>query len=394
MTLHHYDLNLSSFSELPQKHMTDAKIQAFRHPLVNFTGGIVFNDCETDAPFRHLRFGRPVDHFVKDLVYADRLKGSYIYAGAAYHHFGHVMAEMVHRILPSIKIAGNKPLLFVNALNETTHLADMPIFFKDILKFLNVCPNAVTIINSDTVVDDLLVVQQASNFGQGPVRGYTEALRDFSVPRLQTLYGQNVANRKIYVSKSRIAHGGRFLGERYLETLLEEEGFETIHPQELEFAKQLHLYSQAKIVIFSEGSACHGTELLGKDNFEVCGLLGRRPSHLKIFRNALSPRSREYHDGVVGAYIGSAITRRGENTPLDEFGVSVFCPHELTELLKKIIPGNDIKFDRHLYAECAHVDLDKYIAHCRAITSPIVESSACPGLVNAFRNRIETTVAL
>jgi hypothetical protein len=123
-----HDLETATFSA--------AKLQAFRGPVLRFQGGIV--PPPDDDSFRHFRGGKTVDGFETNLDYANNLKGEYIYGGPLYHHFGHFMAEFVHRILPSHQTFGQHTFVFLTAKGENNKFEKIPPWIQGILDFTGI----------------------------------------------------------------------------------------------------------------------------------------------------------------------------------------------------------------------------------------------------------------
>jgi hypothetical protein len=94
------------------------------------------------------------------------------------------------------------------------------------------------------------------------------------------------AHQIVYVSRSKFASCtskdtllGSFAGEALLEKLLFQRGVKIIHPELLPLKEQLEIYLGASALIFSEGSAQHGLELLGFDAFKEVIIICRRPQN-------------------------------------------------------------------------------------------------------------------
>lgn len=66
------------------------------------------------------------------------------------------------------------------------------------------------------------------------------------------------AYERIYISRSRVS-GRKLLNESAVEKLFISFGFAIVHPQELSAADQVHLFSRAKYIAGSGGSAMHNT---------------------------------------------------------------------------------------------------------------------------------------
>src|SRR5262249_4947602 len=125
-----------------------AHVQAFKHPLVDtkphgFHGGPVLLDPSHEA-LRHTRSWRPVDYFDSGENFDLTLDGAYVYGGPSYHHFGHVMSEMVHRILPSRSVFDCRRWLFVLARGESTSYESRQPFFRQLLEFCEISPDSVS----------------------------------------------------------------------------------------------------------------------------------------------------------------------------------------------------------------------------------------------------------
>jgi len=299
-----------------------------------------------------------------------KLEGSYVYSGPTYSHFGHVMSEMVHRIIPSKRIfaAGQRetaPMqwLFITARGEAAGYESLRPFFKEILNFCEIKADSVTLVNRNTVVERLSICEQGSDFGGGPKPGYLDDVREFSEPRLNKLHGPAEKNAKVYVSRSRLEpRGAMFLGESYIESLLAEEGFTIFYPEEHSFTAQMNVYRKAAVLVFPEGSAIHGTELLGTDMLGQAYMLPRRERHFSIFRKVLEGRAREVHIMDAAPEIGTAIIARGtKSTPNDWAAVSCFDLEALVTFFRTHGLAKLPTLDRQKYFETAESDLRRYI---------------------------------
>lgn len=305
-----------------------AKVQAFEDPIVRspdgFRGGPVLEDA-ADAPLRHTRDGRPFDSFRAGAEYTARLEGEHVYAGPIHDHFGHFMSEMVHRVLPAKRLGLKGPFLFVTTAGWTPHptYGDFPGFAKEVLSFLEIGPRDVRVVSENTAVELLHVVEAGSDLGGGPKPGYLDALRPFATRRLDALHGATTRPAKLYVSRSALAPEGSVLGEAYFERLLEREGFAIFRPEEMRFTPQMDHYRKAEIVVFPEGSACHGAELLGAGMMGRTFIIPRREGQTRSFRRVLEPRSVAFEVAEGCAeYLGTASIHPRTGTPLTHVGVS------------------------------------------------------------------------
>jgi hypothetical protein len=367
--------------------LADARVQVFG---ALFDGGPVLGDDRLSLRLRHRRYRRPVDRFARHAGYDHRLPGDWIYGGPAHTHFGHVMSEMIHRLLPSRRLFGAAGILFVGTEDEEamTGFDSLPDFFQQILSYLAIDPDAVRILHRNHVVERLHIVEQGSDFGGGPKPGYLAELRAFSAPRLQELIAPCrrpghplaalLAARQIYVSRSAVVPSGGFLGESLLDAALAEAGFTIFRPEAHPVWVQLAVYRQARLVVFAEGSACHGTELLGTAMMRTCLLLSRRESHLDIFRGILAPRARVFGYLPCGPDIGTAAVHPETGEPLDNLGVSLVDPSSLSAFLRAWGASTPPVIDRARYAAAAEQDFTAYLDwhrwHSRLCDEPALDA--------------------
>jgi hypothetical protein len=79
----------------------------------------------------------------------------------------------------------------------------------------------------------------------------------------------------VFISRARLHERGRFAGESYLDDTLAAAGVTVFHPETVDFETQMRLYRRARCLIFSEGSALHGLQLLGHLDADVVVLVRR-----------------------------------------------------------------------------------------------------------------------
>jgi hypothetical protein len=175
---------------------------------------------------------------------------------------------------------------------------------------------------------------------------------------------------------------GLLLGERYVESLLAEAGFSVYRPEEHPLVDQMNVYRHARQLIFPEGSACHGAELLGRQLQRVA-LLNRRPAPKPaMFRAVLKPRARHYAEFERNRYVG-ALPIGPARPPLAHAGVSVFEVDGLLEFLAaEELADLRARFDRAAYADAALRDFDRHVAWALAHprTNPDDVRAAAPPL--------------
>lgn len=183
------------------------------------------------------------------------IRGTWLYGGMLYQHFGHFLAESTSRLWAVDHLAGgidgvlflpkkqmNRPKRFVAPLQP---LLDMfsPHFAR---------AQAPT---SPVRVERLVLAPQG--FGTGAMMAGNPEYRTF----VQQSFGRSIAAEgaeKIYISRSRLfSKRGRYFGEARIEALLAAEGYRIFHPQEHPIEEQIAHYKAARKIISSDSSALH-----------------------------------------------------------------------------------------------------------------------------------------
>jgi tetratricopeptide (TPR) repeat protein len=368
----------SALTSKPLDHRTfsNVGVEALKQPLLPIVlGGPVLLD-PAFAQFRHKRGDRVCDRYEERASFDKYLKGEWAYFGPKYPHFGHIMAETIHRILPSkIFFPDIHNCLVVTAVNDDSGAGydGLAICYREVLEFCEIDPHAILVLNENTVVEHLSICEQGSSLEGRPTPWYLEVLRDFSTRRLDQIHRSRSHPAKVYVSKSKILHGGTILGERYIEGLLGAEGFFVFHPEEAPLSLQMDVYRKAKELVFSEGSAFHGTELLGEKMLNRTFLLVRRKDGRGIFANILQPRSKQFEMFLDTFFLGTIVVDGETRVPHTEFAVSLldidrfvtfFRHHQLARLddidIRQYFDAaeKDLKayFSYHIHAEILEVD--------------------------------------
>ena len=336
-----------------------ARVEAFKGL---FHGGIVLPDDSLISRFRHLRGSRPVDDFSSDAEFDSFVEGEFNYIGPVYYHFGHFMSEMVHRIVPTKKLFSCDRWLMVGCsvekhLNSTEKF---PEFLVQIFDYLNIKMSDITIVSQNSIVRKINISEPGAVPGLEPNRSYLDLVGAFSQNRLDEIYKNSDSPNKVYVTRSGLAGAGAFLGEKYLESLLEKHGFTIFFPELHEISKQMDVYRRADILIFSEGSACHGVELLGGDMLNRCYLLARRDSHADAFSKVLKSRSKEFNCLKAPQLLGVLAVNPNTKIPYENLAVSVFDVDALVEFFRENQICDLEHFSATKYFEMAEIDLYNY----------------------------------
>lgn len=273
------------------------ELQTFRDvpvmPLQGFSGhdpigGPVWPDFETQTTARFCRFaGVPVDTLPTVEPCRAEIEESAIWGGYVHPHFGHLIAEHLTRVLPSIHARPDDLVLF--ALEKDQDPETVPRYFYEILQWYGLPTERIRIIAQPTMVRSLSVVPQGEVlWGKGPDKSYLELLEAVTARNgLEPKRGDIVyVGRTGLVTKGQGSH----LGEGYLVRQLQDMGVTILDPARLGLRAQLEYYAGAKTLIFAEGSAMHGRQLLGRVRQDV-HVLKRRVRYLA--RALLKPRVRK-----------------------------------------------------------------------------------------------------
>jgi hypothetical protein len=197
-------------------------------------------------------------------------------------------------------------------------------------------------------------------------------LAAYSHPKLDQLLPRPPISEKVYVSRSKIRHGGSFLGERYIESLLAAEGFDIFHPEDWSLPAQMHRYRHAGLLVFPEGSACHGVELLGAEALDRVYVLMRRDNHSGTFVAVLRPRATRMAILTEMPFLGT-VRMHNENMRLvTEAGVSVFDLDGLMRFLRRNGIAELSTLDRAAYFDAAAADLEAYFQYYIGTKAPTI----------------------
>lgn len=200
------------------------------------------------------------------------------------NHFGHMVAETVPRLPQSLAEAPDLPLYFSCAWPTGIHHTSG--MFRSVLDWLGVPRDRVRFIHKPTLFRELHIAAQAEHLdGPPPAEGYIDLLEARIAGRIAPVRPEGVT----FVTRAGLAaHSGRHAGESYLVACLRELGVRIVYPEELPLPEQMRIYAQSRHLVFSEGSALHGRQLLGRTDQHISIL--RRRFRSDIARNQLAPR--------------------------------------------------------------------------------------------------------
>jgi len=216
---------------------------------------------------------------------ANKLNGDWLYLGVQVPHFGHLLAESMHRTWAWGNLKSKVQGVIVLTHPNAPIIDEWPPHTIALFDFLNIPLKHVVCINHLTEVEGLYVPEQGACLSGNVQRWYNDKILDF--PFLQEI-NKSTPIKKLYVSRSNYRHKGRVAGLAALEELLIEDGYTIIKPETLPILEQLTMVHNAEKIIFEEGSAIHLLEMLPRQTGQVF-YITRRPN-VKNFLILLSQK--------------------------------------------------------------------------------------------------------
>lgn len=288
----------------------------------------------------------PLPHQVVERVEAG------IWCGPIHLHFGETIAAWGMRVAASGRLDRPWPLVF--SLPPFRDIEPRP-FFWDMLAHLQIDRRRVLLIREPTRFARLDVLPQAERlYGGGPSRRHLDMLDEItggaaSEPDVDCLF----------VSRSWLPDG-YLAAESYLDEALAAAGVTVFHPETTDLPTQLRLYRRARRLIFSEGSALHALQLLGRLDCDLVVLV-RRPGY-RIARASLRPRTRSLrYIEAKGLVYG--LSRSGRT--MLRAGITVLDEDRLLAGLRRI--GVDLRpiWDTRVYKARVEADIASWLAQRR-----------------------------
>lgn len=233
-------------------------------------------------PFCRHQYGKKVRH---DPVAIDRdalellsaqVGTPFVYGGMMGGHFGHFIAEHVHRLwivgLPEFQ---NATVVYTSDNPDRKP----PKFFLDAMHYFGV--RDWVVLDKPTRIERLTIAESGKVLKRPQAADYDT--------HLQRIAANHTLKNPAKPEKVAILRGhltkGRLLGELALESFLEREGYVAYRPEDHSLMDQLSTIASAKKIVISDGSSCHLFDLLPKLGCDVA-FLARRPG-AQLDRNSL-----------------------------------------------------------------------------------------------------------
>jgi hypothetical protein len=287
--------------------------EAFRLQSVLLDGGPVWPDFDRQALVRMVRRGRYVDEPVTPSDGPHEvIRHPCVWGGYAIPHFGHLIADHLTRVLEGRVNRPQDVMLFL--LRPGQGVGDLPGYFWDLMDWYGVPRGQVRFVTVPLRVAELRCFAQAEPFQSSPPS-----------PRYLDLLAQNAVRRGLVPEVAPVVYVGRMgmlaqakggaAGEGYLVEVLQRAGVRVLDPARAPLRAQLAAYAGAGVLIFAEGSAVHGRQLLGWLDQAIV-VLNRRQG-ARMAEAALTARSRgvEYVE-ATGQGIGMGTLAAGRQAAI------------------------------------------------------------------------------
>jgi hypothetical protein len=319
-------------------------------------GGPAWPDWDSQRAARHCRRGSPIDVQPDPATPVTAIQGPIAWGGPVVHHFGHQIGDFSMRLLPTVNALPGVPIAFASSPRHKIAPGAPPDWFWGILDWLGIPRDHVVFVSEPTLVHHLCVLPQAEQpWGPGPNAAALDELDALVDERL----GHIARSGAVYVSRA--AHVARLAAEEFLEQALGAAGVAVIRPEDLPLGSidLLPTYASADQLIFTEGSAMHAMQLLGRGLGDLI-VINRRTMPLRFAEKSLEPRVRSL------SYIDAARTvicpLRPDGKPAFSLGITILDPEHLLKELTPFLPGLSAHMDLDAYRQAQSVDVLRWLA--------------------------------
>lgn len=339
---------LTKFTDIPV-------VPAHSETQMVLSGGPVWPNWDAQIALRHQRSGLAVDPQPPvDRAALSPCDEPAIWGGHIVDHFGHFLAEHGTRLLCAARMRPDLQVLMTLAPNLNPQT--VPAFFWQILNWYGIPPRRVRFVTTPMLLRELWAIPMAEQWAHVPP---SQALLDL-LDDNATRHGMDAPPQDVvYVTRDRFEKigGGHNAGEAYLTQLLPQLGVTVIRPETVGLRDQLAAYSRARVLIFAEGSALHGRQLLGRRDQHIV-ILNRRPN-MRIGLSALHARCTQLSYGEVTKGLASVQWPNG--APWLVRAISIYDTERLLALFAALgLPLQDV-WDQQAFARAEASDLRNWL---------------------------------
>lgn len=328
------------------------------------TPGVFWPDFETEMEPRLWRWNKPrcfPPPPLKGPVTAEFTDPA-VYVSMYDPHFGHTVSETVPRLPQSLAEFPDLPLIFnTNAKLPPGHPSAV---FRSIMDWLSIPLSQIRFIHEPTLFRELHVAAQAEHL-DGPLAppGYLELLEARTHDKLGELRPEGIT----YVSRVNLApQRGVHAAESYLVEKLRELGVRILIPEEMPLPEQMRAYANAKYLVFAEGSAIHGRQLIGRVDQHISIL--RRRFRSAIAQHQMAPRAASLT--YVPCFAGSLKIKGPDGSVIQHAMSSLMNPQPVIDHFEGLgVPLGRV-WDQAEFLKRRDHDL---LAYARAVYGPRIE---------------------
>lgn len=307
----------------------------------------------------------------------DPLPGRYAFIGPAVAHFGHMVAEFLHRAWVLRQDPALRPLLVAAGRR-----AAIPPFVADYLRLVG-APEPV-LVDRPRLVADLVVGEPGRLLGATCTAAYGRLVGAMLPPALLAPQGQA---RDLAILRGHL-QTGRCIGEAWIEQHLAAEGYRIFRPEQHSLADQIAALAGAERIVASEGSALHLFDLLPPVRARIA-VIGRRRG-MAIPRTCLAEKAADLHL-IRPPFIIGTLHRRNPRAN----ALTFIDPHEVLVALREAgfiatLPGPGFLDD----TAGLRADIDAYVAHWRRLAGDAAaEAFAAAALASCLDRRQDPALA-
>ncbi len=281
------------------------------------TPGVHWPDFTAQTEPRIWRWGRP-DCRMPPPVTATPLHedAPAVFVSMYDNHFGHMVAETVPRLPQSLAEYPDLPLIFTcGGKLGPNHPSGM---FRAVLDWLDIPLSQVRFHHEPTVFRQLHVAAQAEHLDGPPAPPeYLHLLEARTRHKLEGITPEGIT----FVTRAGLSpQKGFHAAEGYLAECLKSLGVQVIAPEDMPLPKQMRLYAGARHLVFSEGSAIHGRQLIGRVDQHISILRRRFRSNIALHQ--MTPRAASLT--YVPCFGGALKIKRAEGTVIQHAMSSLY----------------------------------------------------------------------
>ncbi len=343
---------MAGFADLALFHQVPVVPVSRVHQHVAF-GGPIWPDFANQKVVRHCRAKQAWDLEPAVPEQIALMDGDAVWGGFLDSHFGHFVADHLPRLPVSLLKRPDDPYLFTVDPGMTR--AALGDWVWQVFDWIGLPADQVRLVTEPVMVSRLHVGRQAEMLPQvRPRVDYLDLLDQW----FYRLTPERAA--LLYISRVGMPQkgGGAHAGESYVVHLLRRLGVPVMDPSHASVPEQIAAYAGARHLVFAEGSALHGRQLIGRVAQDIT-VIRRRPD-TRMAEAMLTPRCRKlaYHD-VGGARL-MTYWKNGNERP-----DPALCLYDVA-LLQQVFRGVGVDlaghWDEAAYQAAARADVAAWLA--------------------------------